>query len=291
MTTPLVGLLAGIIILFPGPADPQQAPTQQPPEPSPNVIVLPEVAPGLTDKSPDSTPAATGVRLDLSEWKLTLPVGVKGKPIEVAHPRPDASADEHWFGQTPDHAVAFRAPVDGVTTSGSGYPRSELREMSADGASPASWSSTSGQHTMRVFEAFTHLPAGKAELVGAQIHDATHDISVFRLEGTRLWITDDNNPHYALATYNYHLGTPFQADYVVADGQIRAFYNGAPAATIPAPSLTGAYFKAGAYTQANCTNSSPCSDDNYGETVIYQLAVTHTRDRQTGTAPLRTETR
>ncbi|MFL6150590.1 MAG: hypothetical protein ACJ72I_24405 [Pseudonocardiaceae bacterium] len=43
-------------------------------------------------------------------------------------------------------------------------------------------------------EAFTHLPVGKPQLVGAQIHDATHDISVFRLEGTDLYITNGNNP-------------------------------------------------------------------------------------------------
>ncbi len=43
--------------------------------------------------------------------------------------------------------VQFRAPVDGVTTSGSSYPRSELREMTDSGSSEASWSSTSGTHS------------------------------------------------------------------------------------------------------------------------------------------------
>jgi hypothetical protein len=134
----------------------------------------------------------------------------------------------------------------------------------------------SGHHTLRVVEAFTHLPAGKSDVVGAQIHDATHDISVFRLEGPDLYITEDNNPHLKLVTDDYQLGTPFEARYEVSGGQVRAFYNGVLQAVIPAPSLSGAYFKVGAYTQANCTNSAPCSDDNYGETVIYQLRVTHT---------------
>ena len=286
MTTTLAAMLTGLIIVFPGPTDPQQ-----PAAPAPALsqvpgtgVALPDLGQTVTGQ-PAQAPTAVsslGVGVDLSGWKLTLPVGSAGNPTEVTHPRADAPADEHWFGETSDHAVAFRAPVDGVTTSGSHYPRSELREMSPDGSTPAGWSSTSGEHTMRVVEAFTHLPSGKAELVGAQIHDASHDITVFRLEGTNLYITDNNNPHYKLLSSNYQLGTPFEAKYVVSGGQVHVFYNGIEQATLAAPSLTGAYFKAGAYTQANCTNSSPCSDDNYGETLIYQLQVTHTAGSTAG---------
>jgi hypothetical protein len=38
--------------------------------------------------------------------------------------------------------VTFTAPVNGTTTSGSKYPRSELREMTNNGLSNASWSAT-----------------------------------------------------------------------------------------------------------------------------------------------------
>jgi hypothetical protein len=69
--------------------------------------------------------------------ELTLPVGSKGNPTEVNRPRAGVSAGDQWFGETRGHTMAFGAPVDGVTTSGSHYPRSELREMSTDGASPA----------------------------------------------------------------------------------------------------------------------------------------------------------
>jgi hypothetical protein len=272
----LSGLLAGIIVVFPGPGDPQPPTAPQTAPASGNVVVLPDLSQTLADQPTQP--------LDLSGWKLTLPVGAKDKPTEVERPRADASADEHWFAEASDHAVAFRAPVDGVTTSGSHYPRSELREMSGDGATPAAWSSTAGEHTMRVVEAFTHLPAGKSELVGAQIHDATHDVTVVRLEGSNLYITDGDNPHYKLVTSDYQLGIPFEAAYVVSHGQIRAYFNGVLQTTIPVPTLTGAYFKAGAYTQANCTNSVPCTGDNYGETLIYQLQVAHT-DAPTPQAP------
>jgi hypothetical protein len=39
--------------------------------------------------------------------------------------------------------------------------------------------------------------------------------------------------------------------------------------------LPAAYFKASAYTQANCSNSSPCDDSNYGQTTIHSVSVTH----------------
>jgi hypothetical protein len=128
---------------------------------------------------------------------------------------------------------------------------------------------------MRVVEAFTRLPSGKPHLVGAPIHDAADDITVFRLEGSNLYVTNGDDPHYKLVTSSYRLGTPFEARYVVSGGQVRAYYNGQLVATL-AKSFSGAYFKAGAYTQANCANTSPCSANNYGETVIYDLQVTHT---------------
>ncbi|WP_330455554.1 polysaccharide lyase family 7 protein [Streptomyces sp. NBC_00820] len=67
----------------------------------------------------------------------------------------------------------------------------------------------------------------------------------------------------------------YEAKYVVSDGQIKAYYNGTLEATI-AYTGSGNYFKAGAYVQANCTNSSPCSSTNYGETNAYSVTVSHT---------------
>jgi hypothetical protein len=161
-----------------------------------------------------------------------------------------------------------------VTTSGSAYPRAELREMTGNGTKNAAWSSTSGTHTLTVKEAFVKLPAGKPHLVGAQIHGGDDDVTVFRLEGTKLYLTNGDDPHYKLVTADYVLGTPFEAKFVVSGGQIKAYYNGVLQSTLK-KSLSGAYFKAGAYTQANCEKSSPCSGSNYGEVHIFDLRVQH----------------
>ncbi|GAA0645235.1 polysaccharide lyase family 7 protein [Kutzneria viridogrisea] len=213
--------------------------------------------------------------LDLKSWKLTLPTGSKGHPTEVKQPALATYEAAPWF--TPDaqcDGVRFRAAVNGVTTSGSGYPRSELREMSPDGSREASWSTTSGTSTLEVDEAVTHLPRTKDHVVTAQIHDRDEDVTVFRLEGSKLYVTKGDDTHYRLVTSDYRLGTRFRARFVAGGGQVRAYYNDQLVATTSVDS-SGDYFKAGVYTQANCGNSEPCSADNYGEVTVYGLRVSH----------------
>ncbi|NEA30915.1 polysaccharide lyase family 7 protein [Streptomyces sp. SID13031] len=211
--------------------------------------------------------------LDLTNWKLTLPTGSSGSPTEIKQPALDSYTNSPYFVVAGD-GVQFRAPVNGVTTSGSSNPRSELREMANNGTSNASWSSTSGTHTLVVRESFDHLPADKPALVGAQIHDADDDVTVFRLEGTSLYVTNGDTTHHKLVTSSYVLGTVYEAKFVVNAGKVKAYYNGTLQTTI-SKNFTGAYFKAGAYTQANCSNSSPCASTNYGQTTLYGLAFSH----------------
>lgn len=213
--------------------------------------------------------------LDLGSWKLTLPIGEDEDPAEIFQPDLDAYAEDPYFVVNGSgEAVRFRAPVNGVTTSGSGYPRAELREMESDGEDETEWSSTSGTHTLTVREAFTHLPEDKPHVVGAQIHGGDDDVTALRLEGTKLYITEGDTTHHHLITDEYELGTVFEVTYVVADGEVEVYFNGELETTLD-HSDSSNYFKTGAYTQANCENSSPCEDDNYGEVEIHDVRVQH----------------
>jgi hypothetical protein len=216
------------------------------------------------------TPAgAIGLSTD---WKLTLPTGSAGSPTEIKQPQLAGYSADPWFTATSDcGGIRFRAAVNGVTTSNTGYPRSELREMT--GSALAKWSATSGTHTMIVDEAITHLPATKPEIIAGQIHDSSSDLTAFRLKGSKLYVSSGNNSTYKLVG-DYQLGTRFEAKFVAGGGQVKVYYNGALQTTISTQS-TSNYFKAGAYTQANCGNSSPCSADNYGEVVVNHVSVTH----------------
>lgn len=212
------------------------------------------------------------------DWKLQLPVDDPDEsgdqPLEIFQPGLGSYVNGPWFTATADcGGVQFRNAVNGVTTPNSTYARSELREMTDGGSENASWPSDQGTHTMVIDQAITDLPEVKRHVVAGQIHDG-NDRSVFRLEGSSLYVTRDNDTHYKLVTDDYELGTRFQAKFVVSAGSIKAYYDGALQATIPVDFEDG-YFKAGVYTQANCGNSEPCDSSNYGQVEIYDVSVSH----------------
>jgi poly(beta-D-mannuronate) lyase len=226
------------------------------------------------DPSPDAHQPSPGDRvtsIELANWKLQLPVGEKEKPTEISQPEL-AHYQSKWFQREPSGALRFRAPVNGVTTSGSKNPRSELREVTPTGEK-AAWSTSGGTHTMVIDEAITELPEGKPQIVAGQVHGTSDDLTVFRLEGSKLYVTNGDDTHHFLVDGNYKLGTRFQASFVAGGGEIKAYYNGQLKTTIKQASDT-AYFKAGAYTQANCSNVDRCEEANAGEVVIYGLTVT-----------------
>ena len=214
--------------------------------------------------------------LDLADWKETMPEGSSGKPKEITADALASFVDKDCFhiNATAD-GVVFRAPVNGVTTSGSKYPRSELREMTSNGNTQASWSTASGTHTMFIDEAITAVPKNKSQVVAGQIHDANDDVIVIRLDYPNLHV-DINGKTGPTLDAHYSLGKRFTVKFVASGGAINIFYNGntSPAYTLK-KSDSGCFFKAGAYTQSNCTKEKDCSGGNYGEVVIYKLDVQH----------------
>src|SRR5262249_17040120 len=143
--------------------------------------------------------------------------------------------------------VVFQANCGGVTTTNSSYPRSELREMTNGGSTQASWTNTSGTHTMIVHEAFTHMPVAKPQVVGAQIHDASSDVIEIFLDGsnnTNTIYVRGNGTNYNVLASNYVLGTPFTVKVVAANSRIQVYYDDVLKSDL---SLSGSswYFKAG----------------------------------------------
>lgn len=212
--------------------------------------------------------------LDLSNWKVTLPTGKSGSPTEFVQPALETcNVNPYFHANANADGVVFRAPVNGVTTSGSSYPRAELREMKNDGQDKASWSTTSGTHTMFIDGAITAVPKTKKHIVFGQVHDSDDDVVVVRLEYPKLFV-DINGKTGPTLDANYVLGKRFTVKFVAENGQIKLFYNGSqkPVYTLK-KSTSGCYFKAGAYTQSNCSKEKDCSSNNFGEVVIYKLAL------------------
>jgi len=239
-------------------------------------------APSRTSAAAQSEPGPGGLpadALDLSSWKLTLPVGSgedEDEAEEIKQPDLATFSDDRFFTTTPDGTgVIFRAPAGGATTSGSGYPRSELREMDPGGDSEASWSNASGTHVMTVKQAITKIPPSKAEVVAGQIHDDEDDVVMVRLEKKRLFVEADGDDVGTLNA-DYDLGTTFTIAMRATSGGIEIRYDTANidgGKTVRHDEVgEGYYFKAGCYTQSNSDHDD---DDAIGEVVVYELDVEH----------------
>ncbi len=212
--------------------------------------------------------------LNLANWKLTLPIDTShaGSPDEYLQPELAGFEDTNYFyADSAGDGVVFTAPCGGATTSGSGYPRSELREMTGNGTAPASWSTTSGTNTMEVTEAIMHLPVVKPQVVAGQIHNASDDVITVRLEGTKLFF-DQNGVNGPVMTNNYQLGDVFTFKWVTSNGGVQCYYNGQYIYTYSV-NVSGCYFKAGVYTQSNTSKGD--APTAYGQVIVHSVKVTH----------------
>jgi hypothetical protein len=216
--------------------------------------------------------------VDLSRWKVQLPFGSPTKEVKL----PTLATYKHTTYFRPNDGckgVRFRAPTSGTTTSGANYPRTELREMKSDGTTQASWSTTSGTHTMYIDQAVLALPKGKRDIGVGQIHGGSGDVLLVRVAGNRLFVKPAGASAVTLDS-NYTLGKRFRIKLVASGGAVKVYYNGSstPALTHKRSTST-AYFKAGAYPQSNCETEAAagqtCGESNYGEVEIYDLWVRH----------------
>ncbi|MGB1015367.1 MAG: polysaccharide lyase family 7 protein [Nannocystaceae bacterium] len=229
----------------------------------------------LESSSGESTGELPGELLDLSLWKLTLPTQAPDDdgPLEVRQPELATFVDAPYFEVLGGTRVRFRAHVGGATTSGSGYPRSELREMTPGGQEKASWSTSEGSHTMTITQAITHIPEVKPHVVAGQIHDDGDDIVMIRLEGARLFVEADGDELGDLDS-DYTLGSEFTVRIHAEDGVVDIYYNNLDAPVVSySIDAKGCYFKAGVYTQSNPDKGD--SPDDYGEVEMFDLLVEH----------------
>ena len=242
---------------------------------APSCDVTTTQPPTTTTRPPTTTSTPPGTALpstvlDLSNWYLTLPTGNKGKPDTIYRPELDTYTSTAFRLNSAKNGVAFTATAGGVTTSGSKYPRSELREMTGD--RKAGWSNKSGTHTLVARQAITKLPPKKPEIVSAQIHDGSDDVMQVRLEGKRLMTQYNDGQSEITIDPAYVLGTVFEVRIVAANSRVQVYYNGQLKATIN-KSGSSWYFKSGTYLQSNTSKGD--KPTAAGEVVLYALKVTH----------------
>jgi hypothetical protein len=192
--------------------------------------------------------------------------------------------------------MVFYAAVDGATTKGSSYARSELREMNA--SEKAAWNLSQGGSmgaTLEVDAAPNRDGIGGRLVVG-QIHGQNDElVRLYWENGTVYFVNDqagsgNSETKFALKDstgaapdislnerFSYTInakGSSLEVD-VYADGKV---YESTTEINSVWQSDTF-YFKAGAYLGANETNGSGA-----GQAAFYALDVSHTRAVKTPTA-------
>jgi hypothetical protein len=208
--------------------------------------------------------------IDTTQWYLTLPTGVEGKP-DTVQGESLKTFDNEWFTLNESRdGIVFTANAGGVTTKNSNYPRSELREM--NGSEKAAWDGRSGTHVMELDQAISQVPATKPDVIAGQIHGGDDDVMQIHLSGSLLTVKYDDGDKEVVLDDSYRLGERFTVKIVSSDGRVQVWHNGELKADLP---IFGAasYFKAGVYVNSNTKKGAASSD--VGQVVIYKLSISH----------------
>jgi Ca2+-binding RTX toxin-like protein len=248
--------------------------------------------------------ATPGSNFDLDDWKLQLPVdadgGFLGRYTEVKVL--DTYTSDYFFTGS-DGAMVLRAPVEGVTTGGSNYARSELRELI--GTANAAWDLNQGGYltvAMQVDEVPTKFDGTEAKVVIGQIHGGDHQlVRLYWDHGTVYWVNGRNEVQARDAIYEFkdaNGNTPkvdlnetftYTMDVKGHDLSLSLVADGK---TYTSSIAIGGgwddnlfYFKAGLYLGSNETTST-----GDGQISIFGLDVTHDGTKPVlnvpGTAPV-----
>ena len=225
-------------------------------------------------------------------WYLTTPEpgsSVSPKAWEVykdgrGHPVSDHNPDLDRFVRDTNEKRTFKLNVakDGIIMStdfeGSHTPHSnntrmEFREMESDGRTEAAWSTRGGRHQCEIVTQVDRLDGN--HMVIGQIHGGNQhddDLTVFRLEGRKLWITKGNTAHGHLVADDYELHTKITIKFDVdPSGDCSYYFNGTKVEdfTLSLPFDDKTYFKAGAYLQLKGSAGS------WGQVTLYEVTISH----------------
>ncbi|MGC3965488.1 MAG: alginate lyase family protein [Rhodocyclaceae bacterium] len=236
---------------------------------------------GAAAQAPVSAPAAAHSSIDLSKWKLQIPVN----PIDVATRDLLKGYQDKYFYVDKDGSLAFWCPASGFkTTANTKYPRSELREMLDPDNHAVNWG-WQGTHEMNLRGAVMHVsPSGKTivmqihavmpdgsnapPLVKGQFYKNTLDFLV------KNSAAGGKDTHYVFE--GIELGKPYDAQIKVVDGVLSMTVNGQTKTVDFVAKDAGwkdlkFYFKAGNYLQDRQADGS----DTSALVKLYKLDVKH----------------
>jgi len=234
--------------------------------------------------------------LNLKNFVLQLPTGSNGHIDEVSQPKLETYTSS-YFHTAPDNSVEFWCPVTGARTSGSQFPRTELREsvnLSWNNNGKGDWTFI-GYHLINVTMKVVKVPPKTKKITIGQVHGATISgscsiiIELFWSDGKIINAMRGPPPnnsstscpnHYVTLPGNYELDEMFSYSLYVHDKTVSVYttkggwsnsYTYSWWKTSGADTYW-AYLKAGDYVQQNTGSSS-----DGGTVRIYDLTTYHSK--------------
>jgi hypothetical protein len=203
----------------------------------------------------------------LSTWTLQLPTGKPGDPETISASELVRGFQNQYFMYCSDDAVAFFAPDNGVKTPDSIHPRSELREMQADGKTPANWDPFGSKPhtltaTLMVTDARHRLCVGQIHLGSPAPSTKPPLMELYYDPNGELVIGLNRSPTSGQTETTIgaaSVGATFSYEITVSGGVLDVSVNGKRAYFNDVPSGFegyGHYFKAGNYNQTTSYSSS-----------------------------------
>lgn len=232
---------------------------------------------------------APGKNFDLKDWKLQTINTVDNTFKEITATKLVAGySSDLFYTDSGDGSVVFKVPSNGATTSGSGYPRCELRQMTAG----ANWPlNDPTEHYLYAECKVTNVADEKPQIIIGQIHGSEINSELIKLRWTgfearkcyveaRFENNDVTQSEYGvkLAT-GLSLGDLITYSITMKSGKITVTVNGNSASQTYTSEYFGTtdayYFKAGNYFQYN-NQTVPDPTILYGQTKFYNLTLDKT---------------
>jgi hypothetical protein len=216
---------------------------------------------------------------DLTHWKLTLPDvnASEIKAAQLSHGYTNAA----FFYSGPDGGMTFYCPTKGGTTSGSDFPRCELRELLNPADDNVNWTGY-GTHVLNARCVVSQLPGTKKVIIG-QIHGfAPNANPLIKLQFNdgiiEALVKADGVKDTKLNFMNLGLNKTVTYQIKVVDGLLSVDVNGSNQSvnifqTNPGWKTNTFYFKAGNYCQDNSKKGSAGA-----KVTFYSLAVNHPKN-------------
>jgi hypothetical protein len=226
---------------------------------------------GVPEGGPLDPNVAPGGNFDLAMWELTEPIASASSPTTPTTISPaklvgaNGYHDSYFFTDPTDGSMTFWDPENGVATSNSDYPRSELREMTLAG-SEANWPS-SGTNTLsatlKVTQVPNHVAVGQIHLGTGTPASTKPLLELFYYDSGSIVLSieqtpagDDSMPN---PVGNVPLGKVWSYVIGLSGNTISLVINGGSTQTFTMSSTfdqENMYFKAGDYDQSSGSSAT-----------------------------------